>query len=66
MEHFSDTIIMEGLAYDDVLLIPAESGVLPREVDITTHFSRDTSPHPYSFRCDGYRYRCKYGYRHST
>lgn len=38
MEQFSDTIIMEGLAYDDVLLIPAESGVLPREVDITTHF----------------------------
>ncbi len=45
MEHFSDKIIMEGLAYDDVLLIPAESGVLPREVDVTTHFSREIPLH---------------------
>ena len=45
MEQFSDKIIMEGLAYDDVLLIPAESGVLPREVDITTHFSREIPLH---------------------
>lgn len=31
---------MEGLTFDDVLLIPAYSEVLPREVDLTTKFSR--------------------------
>ena len=37
----SDKIAMEGLTYDDVLLIPARSEVLPREVDIQTRFTRD-------------------------
>ena len=39
----NDKIIMEGLTYDDVLLIPARSEVLPREVDIQTRFTRDIS-----------------------
>jgi IMP dehydrogenase len=30
----------EGLTYDDVLLVPAYSEVLPREVDISTKFTR--------------------------
>jgi len=30
----------EGLTYDDVLLVPAYSEVLPREVDISTFFTR--------------------------
>ena len=33
--------IQEGLTFDDVLLIPARSEVLPREVDVTTKFTRD-------------------------
>lgn len=33
----------EGLTYDDVLLVPAYSEVLPREVDIRTKFSRNIS-----------------------
>ena len=33
----------EGLTYDDVLLVPAHSTVLPREVDISTAFSRHIS-----------------------
>ena len=33
----------EGLTYDDVLLVPAHSQVLPREVDISTAFSRHIS-----------------------
>jgi IMP dehydrogenase len=33
--------IKEGLTFDDVLLIPAYSEVLPREVNITTKFSRN-------------------------
>ena len=36
-EKFSDV----GLTYDDVLLAPAYSNILPREVDISTHFSRN-------------------------
>ncbi|MSP69842.1 MAG: hypothetical protein EXR20_06180, partial [Bacteroidetes bacterium] len=31
----------EGLTYDDVLLVPAYSEVLPREVEIRTKFSRN-------------------------
>jgi len=30
----------EGLTYEDVLLVPAYSDVLPREVDITSYFTR--------------------------
>lgn len=31
----------EGLTYDDVLLVPAYSGVMPRQVNIATYFSRN-------------------------
>jgi IMP dehydrogenase len=34
-------ILGEGLTYDDVLLVPAYSEVLPREVSIRTRFSRN-------------------------
>lgn len=43
MSTFSDKIIGEGLTYDDVLLVPAYSQVLPREVDLTTKFTRNIS-----------------------
>ncbi len=33
--------IPEGLTFDDVLLVPAHSDVLPREVDVTTSFTTD-------------------------
>lgn len=33
--------IPEGLTYDDVLLLPGYSEVLPRETDISTHFTRN-------------------------
>ncbi len=36
-----DKFTVEGLTYDDVLLVPAYSEVLPREVDIRSHFSRN-------------------------
>lgn len=32
---------IEGLTYDDVLLVPAYSEVLPRDVDITTRLTKD-------------------------
>ena len=41
MEAHSAKILGEGLTYDDVLLVPAYSEVLPREVDITTRFTRN-------------------------
>lgn len=37
----SDKFLGEALTYDDVLLVPAFSQVLPREVDIKTKVSRD-------------------------
>lgn len=39
----SPKIIGTGLTYDDVLLVPAYSQILPREVKIQTHFSRNIS-----------------------
>ena len=36
----ADKITMDGLTYDDVLLIPAYSEVLPKEVELKTKFSR--------------------------
>jgi IMP dehydrogenase len=41
MSTFSDKVISEGLTYDDVLLVPAFSEILPREVDLTTRFTRN-------------------------
>jgi len=35
-----DSGIPEGLTFDDVLLLPGRSAVLPTEVDTTTHFAR--------------------------
>jgi len=35
------SLIMEGLTYDDVLLVPAYSEVLPRETNVSTYFSRN-------------------------
>ncbi len=41
MEAHHAKILGEGLTYDDVLLVPAYSEILPREVDITTQFTRN-------------------------
>ena len=35
-----EKFVAEGLTYDDVLLIPAYSEVLPRDVDTSTYFTR--------------------------
>ena len=37
----ADKIVMDGLTFDDVLLIPAYSEVLPKTVELKTHFSRN-------------------------
>lgn len=41
MDAHLNKILGEGLTYDDVLLVPAYSEVLPREVDIKTKFTRN-------------------------
>ena len=41
MTALNNKIIGEGLTYDDVLLVPAYSEVLPHEVSIKTKFSRN-------------------------
>ena len=41
MSFIADRVRMEGLTFDDVLLIPAYSEVLPRDVKLTTKFSRN-------------------------
>lgn len=41
MSFIADKIVMDGLTFDDVLLIPAYSEVLPREVDLSTNFSKN-------------------------
>ena len=41
MSFIDERIAMEGLTFDDVLLIPAYSEVLPREVSLKTRFSRN-------------------------
>lgn len=40
MSFIAERVAMEGLTFDDVLLIPAFSQVLPREVNLSTKFSR--------------------------
>ena len=37
----ADKIVMDGLTFDDVLLIPAYSEVLPKMVELRTRFSRN-------------------------
>ena len=41
MASLDEKIAVEGLTFDDVLLVPAYSEVLPREVNLQTRFSRN-------------------------
>ena len=43
MSYTTDRIIGEGLTFDDVLLVPRYSEVLPYQVDITTKLTRNIS-----------------------
>ncbi|MBU2527336.1 MAG: IMP dehydrogenase [Bacteroidetes bacterium] len=43
MKSHSSKFVGEGLTYDDVLLVPNYSEVLPREVDIRSKFTRNIS-----------------------
>jgi len=41
MESESEKFVGEGLTYDDVLLVPAYSEILPRMADVSTLFTRN-------------------------
>ena len=41
MSFLTERIVFEGLTFDDVLLVPAYSEVLPRNVSLSTMFSRN-------------------------
>ncbi len=43
MSFVEDKIVSDGLTFDDVLLVPAYSEVLPREVSLASKFSRNIS-----------------------
>jgi IMP dehydrogenase len=43
MNILSNKFVEQGLTYDDVLLVPAYSETLPREVNISTKFTRNIS-----------------------
>jgi len=43
MSFVSDKIISQGLTFDDVLLVPAYSEVLPRDVSLKTQFTKGIS-----------------------
>ncbi len=51
--NFNDKFGKEGLTFDDVLLIPGESDVEPKSVDVSTNLTKTIR--------DGYRYRDRYG-----
>ena len=38
---YTDRFVGEGLTYDDVLLVPAESSVLPADVDLSTKLTKE-------------------------
>ena len=40
LNSFSERFVGEGLTFDDVLLVPAESNVLPTDVDLSTNLTK--------------------------
>jgi len=50
-------ILYEALTFDDVLLVPARSAVLPREADVRTRLTKSIQLNvPFAFGGNGYRY----------
>ena len=43
MKHHQNKIVGEALSYDDVLLVPAYSKILPKDVEIKSKFSKNIS-----------------------
>ena len=65
MQAHQHKILGEGLTYDDVLLVPAYSEVLPREVNIQSKFTRNITINvPVVSAGDGYGDRIANGHSH--
>ena len=59
------TIIGEGITFDDVLLVPAYSEVIPNQVDLTTYLTKSIKLNiPMMSARHGYGYRAPHGDRH--
>jgi IMP dehydrogenase len=43
MSFLDDKVVMEGITFDDVLLMPSYSNVLPRKVNVSSKFTRNIS-----------------------
>ena len=56
--------LRQALTFDDVLLMPAESAVLPAEVDISTNLTSKIGLKIPIISRDGYSYRECYGNSH--
>ena len=60
-------VLPVGLTFDDVLLIPAESSVLPKEIDVSTRLTeRITAQYSSGKRGDGYGYGVQNGDCHGA
>ena len=46
LNSFSERFVGEGLTFDDVLLVPAESNVLPTDVDLSTNLTKTIRLNP--------------------
>ena len=57
----TDKFAKEGLTFDDVLLVPAESDVLPRDVDVSTYLTKNIKLNIPDQFWYGYCYRIKNG-----
>jgi IMP dehydrogenase len=50
---FANRFVGEGLTFDDVLLVPAESDVLPADVDLSTMLTKKIRKHSMSLTPNG-------------
>ena len=41
MEMYADKFVKEGLTFDDVLLVPRKSDVMPKMIDISTNLTKN-------------------------
>ena len=58
------TIIGEGITFDDVLLVPAYSEVIPNQVDLTTYLTKSIKLNIPMMSCrNGYCYGASHGDR---
>ena len=63
MSFIADKVVMDGLTFDDVLLIGSSSSYSSVDNQVLTEHSVE---YPFSFRRYGHGYRSSNGYCHSS